>query len=310
MKGETIKVGLMSPFTGIASLYGEDISRAAAVACDEVNRDGGLLGRPLELVVVDDGSLPETAVPAAERLIDRHGCAALVGSLLSNARIAIATRVAEPRRIPYLNFSFYEGSIFSPYFFHFAALPNQQIANMIPYMETRFGPKMYFAGNNYEWPLGSIDAAKRALLAEGGEVVGEEYFELGQRDFRRLLERVEKSGADVFVPYGVGADQLALLRQFAERGLKAKIAVATGHFDELMAAHLPSSAREDIFSCSTYFMSIDSEENRRFLQRLAEQGELHAVMATGPTLERSSEIPPLAAILRVRAMIVREAELT
>lgn len=158
--GPPVFLGLMVPMTGLVRMYGPEIVMAGRIAAEEINENGGVLGRPLHLVVEDDGSLPDVAVKAAEKLIEVHQCPAIIGNLLSNARIAVSYRVAEPRRIPLLNFSFYEGSILSRYFFHFAALPNQQIAEMIPYMKKTFGPKMFFAGNNYEWPRGSIDAAK------------------------------------------------------------------------------------------------------------------------------------------------------
>ena len=158
MLGTPIKLGLMPPLTGLVRIYGPEISRAGQIACQEVNENGGVLGRPLELFIEDDGSLPESAVAAAEKLVIRDQCTAIIGNLLSNSRIAVAYRVVEPRKIPYLNFSFYEGSIASRYFFHFAALPNQQIERMIPYMREKYGPRMFFAGNNYEWPRGSINA--------------------------------------------------------------------------------------------------------------------------------------------------------
>jgi PAS domain S-box-containing protein len=260
----------MTPLSGVVELYGQEISRAAQIACQEVNESGGVLGRPLELVIEDDGSLPDSAVRAAAKLVDNH-CAAIIGNLLSNSRIAVAYRVAEPRRIPYLNFSFYEGSILSRYFFHFAALPNQQIDRMIPSMRSRFGPRMFFAGNNYEWPRGSIDAAKRSLESVGGEVVGELYYPIGtsRTDLQQLLETVERSGAHVFVPYFAGQDQINLLTLFTEMGLKGRMAVVMGHYDEMMASKLPSRVREGFYSSNTYFMTIDSAENRSYLQRLA-----------------------------------------
>lgn len=167
-KAAPIRLGLMPPLTGLVEMYGAEINHAAQIACDEINERGGVLGRPLQLIIEDDGSLPETAVPAALSLIEQHHCVAIIGNLLSNSRIAVANQVAEPKRIPLLNFSFYEGSISGRYFFNFAALPNQQINKMIPYMAQHYGLKMFFAGNNYEWPRGSIDAAKRSLKTLGG----------------------------------------------------------------------------------------------------------------------------------------------
>ncbi len=273
----------MPPLTGIVELYGPEITWAAKIACEEINRNGGVLGCALELVILDDGSLPDTAVHAANRLIDEYGCVAMIGNLLSNSRIAVSSLVSEPRKIPYLNFSFYEGSISGRYFFHFAALPNQQIDKMIPYMAENFGPKMFFAGNNYEWPRGSIDAAKRVLLKEGGEIVGEEYLSIGAplEEIERLLVQVSNSGADVFVPYFAGIDQIHLLTTFTRMGLKKRMAVVMGHYDEAMVNLLEPEVREGFFSSNTYFMSVDTPKNRRYLQMLADQEGVTAMHPQG-----------------------------
>lgn len=279
----SIRLGLLPPLTGLVEMYGPEIVRAARIACDEINAQGGVLGRPLELIIEDDGSLPDTAVPAAQRLIDVHGCAAIIGNLLSNSRIAVVAQVAEPKRIPLLNFSFYEGSISSRYFFHFAALPNQQIDKMIPFMARRYGLKMFFAGNNYEWPRGSIDAAKRALRQLSGDIVGEEYLPIGTStaEIDTLLEQVARSGADVFVPYFAGADQMMLLTRFAEKGLKRRMAVVMGHYDEMMVSHLPAAVREGLYSSNTYFMSLDTLANRQYLQQLQRQPGVDGIWPDG-----------------------------
>ena len=278
-----IRLGLMPPLTGLVALYGPEISWAGQIAVEEINAAGRLLGRPLELVIEDDGSMPDTAVAAAQRLLDTHGCAALIGNLLSNSRLAVVDRVAAIRRVPYLNFSFYEGSISSRYFFHFAALPNQQIARMIPYMAKRFGPKMFFAGNNYEWPRGSIDAAKRSLWALGGEVVGEDYLPIGlaPEPLEALLDDVAKSGADVFVPYFAGTDQIELLNRFARRGLKHKMAVVMGHYDEAMVRYLDPQVRVDLYSSNTYFMEVATALNQRYLERLRQHPQVDALWPAG-----------------------------
>ena len=280
---DSIRLGVMPPLSGLVEIYGQEISSAATIACREVNESGGVLGKPLELIIEDDGSLPESAVSAANTLVEHHHCVALVGNLLSNSRIAVAYRVAEPHRIPYLNFSFYEGSISSRYFFHFAALPNQQIDKMIPYMQKRYGPKMFFAGNNYEWPRGSIDAAKRILEKSQGTIVGEEYCPIGIAldDIERLLDVVSESGADVFVPYFAGIDQVHLLVAFTKRGLKKRMAVVMGHYDEVMASHLSPEVREGFYSSNTYFMNVATQENRRYKEQLLAQSGITGIWPNG-----------------------------
>ena len=145
---------------------------------------------------------------------------------------------------------------------------------MIPYMGLRYGLKMFFAGNNYEWPRGSIDAAKLSLKALGGYIVGEEYLPIGAsvKEIDALLEKVARSGADVFVPYFAGSDQITLLTRFTEMGLKKRMAVVMGHYDEVMVSHMPAHLREGFYSSNTYFMSVDTPENKRYLERLARYG--------------------------------------
>ena len=280
---EPIRLGLMPPFTGLVAIYGQEIVWAARLACQEINAAGGVLGRPLELIIEDDGSLPETAVPAARRLVDEHRCTAIIGNLLSNSRIAVAALVAEPQRIPYLNFSFYEGSIASRYFFHFAALPNQQIEKMIPFMVQRHGPKVFFAGSNYEWPRGSIDAAKRSLQDVNGEMVGEEYLPLGATadEIEKLLKQVARSGADLFAPYFAGTEQITLLTRFSELGLKRHMAVVMGHYDEMMMSRLPEQVRAGFYSTNTYFMSVDTPENRHYLETLSTKPGVSGIWPKG-----------------------------
>jgi ABC-type branched-subunit amino acid transport system substrate-binding protein len=278
-----IRLGLMPPLTGLVGLYGVEICNAARIACGEINATGGLLGRRLELIIEDDGSLPQTAVPAALRLVEQHHCDVIIGNLLSNSRIAVAAQVAEPKRIPYLNFSFYEGSISGRYFFNFAALPNQQIDKMIPRLAELHGLKMFFAGNNYEWPRGSIDAAKRSLIGLGGDILGEEYLPIGAslQDIDALLNKVARSGADVFVPYFAGEDQRHLLTRFTEMGLKKRMAVVMGHYDEMMVSQLPAHVREGFYSSNTYFMSVDTTVNRNYLEQLAHLPGISGIWPNG-----------------------------
>lgn len=283
MSEKPVRLGLLSPLSGLVEIYGLEICWAAQIACQEVNENGGVLRRPLELIIEDDGSLPESAVIAAKALVKKHRCVSIIGNLLSNSRISVAYQVAEPFEIPYLNFSFYEGSILSRYFFHFAALPNQQIDQMIPYMTDKYGPRMFFAGNNYEWPRGSIDAAKRTLLSINGEIVGEEYLPIGvsSEEIDRLLDKVSQAAPDIFSPCFAGADQVHLLTLFSEKGLKNRMAVVMGHYDEMMASQLSPEVRDGFYSSNTYFMTIDTPENQYYMDRLAALPEVNGIWPQG-----------------------------
>lgn len=278
-----LRIGLLAPFTGVVSMYGEEIERAARLAIQSVNEEGGVKGRPLELVVADDGSQPESAVSAAREMVQEHGCVALIGTLMSNSRIAVAERAAGPLRVPLLSFSSDEGGIDSPWFFNFAAVPNQQIESLVPYLMSRFGARFYFAGNNYGWPRGSIDAAKRVLNACGGEVVGEEYlpFAPTEQQVADLLSDVSTSGAQVFVPYFAGLDQISVLRAAQAAGVRDSIAIGMGHFDPVLAGMSTPEERAGLIVANTYFMGVDTPENEELLKRLSGSPEVTGLWPEG-----------------------------
>jgi len=278
---KTIRLGLMTPYTGVASLYGDEIANAGSIACEIINDKGGVLGKKLELIILDDGSMPETAIITANKLIDAYQCDAIIGNLLSNSRIDVAYKVSLPRKVIQLNFSFYEGSIITDYFFNFAALPNQQIQPLVNYLIEKHGMKFFFAGSNYEWPKGSIDVAKKILKEHGGEVVGEEYFNFGEEDPDGLLDRLMKSGANVFLPYFVGNDQITLLKKFVDLGLKNQIAVGMGHFDELMLSKMEEKYREGFYSSNSFFMSINNSQTKEYFEHLKKIKGINGIWPNG-----------------------------
>jgi len=83
------------------------------------------------------------------------------------------------------------------------------------------------------------------------------------------------------VPYFSGADQITLLTRFAELGLKKRMAVGMGHYDEIMASHLPPAVREGFYSSNTYFMTVDSAENRAMLRQIARHPGVNGLWPAG-----------------------------
>lgn len=275
-----IRIGIMPPLSGLGTLYGPELSWAAQIARSEINAAGGILGRPLEIVTADDGGLPETAVQTAERLLD-IGCLALVGNLPASTRVAVATRVAEPRETPYINCSFYEGSLYGRFFFSLGALPGQLIDRMIPHMARIVGPKMFFVGTNQEWQRASIDAAIRALSEAGGDALGTDFLAADTARIDQVLDRAQYSGTDVLVPFFEGDHQLELLTRFSQRGLKKHMSVAMCNFDEAIAARLPPEAREGLYSSASYFMSLETPANARFMAALSAQADVDGLWPAG-----------------------------
>lgn len=255
--------------TGPLRAYHQDLCWAARVAEDELNERGGLLGRRLEVVLLDEGATAEAAVTQATRALDEQGCFALVGCALASARTAVVRSVSEPRHVPFLSYSPSEGSTSGRYFFQLAGVPSQQIEAIIPWAIERLGPRVFLCGNELEWTRGSLEAAKRALLSAGGELVGEAYFPAGTPVFTEILQRLAKSGANTLVTFSVGDDQQRFLEQYAESGLKQRLATIVGQCSEATVCSLAPHVREGLYTVNSYFMTVESPEAHAYLERLA-----------------------------------------
>src|SRR6478672_11609252 len=99
---QTIKIGLVTALSGQSARAGEAITRGLAVAIDEINAKGGVLGRKLELLRRDDESIPAKGVIAARELYFKEKVAVLIGGLDSPVALAIVP-IANENKLPFMD---------------------------------------------------------------------------------------------------------------------------------------------------------------------------------------------------------------
>ncbi|RRO17656.1 hypothetical protein EIL87_10320 [Saccharopolyspora rhizosphaerae] len=122
-------------------------------------------------------------------------------------------------------------------------------------------------GNNYRWGHGAHAAGHRALEEVGGQVVGNEFVELGHLDFGRVIEEIERSGADCVLSTLVGADEVAFERQVWEAGLRTKWATLSLAMEESARERIGDDAAAGIWAALGYFEGLDTTENKALLGR-------------------------------------------
>src|SRR5580658_5796036 len=86
----TLRLGVLTPLTGAGSFDGPRMLKAMQAVATDINAAGGLLGRPIELVVEDDETNPEAAVRAAHKLIDVDRVPVIMGTWASAVTTAVA----------------------------------------------------------------------------------------------------------------------------------------------------------------------------------------------------------------------------
>ncbi len=221
---ESIKIGAVLPFSGGVELYGGQAKLGLDLAAKDINAGGGILGRPVELIYEDDKTDPAVAVAATRKLIERDGVLAVVGPITSRNLNAIAPAI-ESAKTPLLYATNYEGGKCSRYIFSFSTVPNQELAQLLPYMNRTFGNTYFLLGADRPWPQKMFEAAEPIIRKLGGRVVGKEFTTGTEADFAPLIALVAATKAKVLL-FALKGDGLNFIPQADDRGLLKTTTVA------------------------------------------------------------------------------------
>jgi urea transport system substrate-binding protein len=221
---DPIKVGAVLPFSGGVELYGRQAKLGLDLAAKEINAAGGILGRPVEVIYEDDKTDPDAAVAATRKLIENDGVVALVGPITSRNLNAMAPVVAS-LKTPLLYATNYEGGQCSRYIFSFSTVPNQELAQLLPYMNRTFGNTYFLLGADRAWPHKMFEAAEPIIRKLGGRVVGTEYTTGKETDFAPLIRRIAATKAKVLL-FALKGDGLNFIPQADDLGLLKNTTVA------------------------------------------------------------------------------------
>jgi urea transport system substrate-binding protein len=205
---EPIKIGAVLPFSGGVELYGRQAKLGLDLAAKDINAGGGILGRPVDVIYEDDKTDPAAAVDA----------------ITSRNLIAIAP-VVEAAKTPLLYATNYEGGQCSRYIFSFSTVPNQELAQLLPYMNRTFGKTYFLLGADRAWPHKMFEAAEPIIAKLGGRVVGKAFTTGKETDFAPLIARVAASKAKVLL-FALKGDGLNFIPQADDLGLLKHTAVA------------------------------------------------------------------------------------
>lgn len=265
---DPIKIGVPVGLSGANSVVAPSVVQAAELAVEEINAAGGVDGRPLELVVADDGSGAVGAQKAFDALVFRDEVDVLISMETSAARNA-GLPIVQKGRIPYIYTSFYEGRSCSPYLFVNAWVPEQQVPPVVDYQMKEGAKKFFLIGSDYAFGRGMLDFAEKYIGENGGEVVGEEYLPMDGTDWTAIISQLKNSGADALITSTAGgAPNVTLTKQL--RGAGVTIPYANLAVDEGTAKSMGGDA-EGILISASYITGIDSPENKAFLEAMKEK---------------------------------------
>jgi branched-chain amino acid transport system substrate-binding protein/urea transport system substrate-binding protein len=216
-----IEIGALLPFSGGVELYGEQAKLGIDLAAQEMNSQGGVLGHPLEIIYLDDGTRPDIALNGAHKLIDRDGALAVIGPITSQNLNAVA-QTMQDHKTPLLYATNYEGGQSGRYFFTLSTVPNQELGQLLPYMGQTFGKTFYLLGADRVWPHKMFEAAKPVLSKIGAKMRGKEYTIGQEKDFMPLITRIADSQATILILAWKGDGLKQFISQASDQGLLKK----------------------------------------------------------------------------------------
>jgi branched-chain amino acid transport system substrate-binding protein/urea transport system substrate-binding protein len=223
LAADPIRVGAVLPFSGGVELYGEQAKLGLDLAAREINAAGGILGRPLEVIYVDDKTRPASAESAMRSVID-SGVVAVIGPVTS-ANFNAIRPLAESTKTPLLYATNFEGGTCSRYIFSFSTVPNQDLGQLLPYVNEAVGNTYFLLGADRVWPHQMFDIAKPLIEKLGGKIVGTQYTQGTETDFTPLIKQVAAAKPKVLL-FALKGDGIDFIRQADDQGLFKDTTVA------------------------------------------------------------------------------------
>jgi urea transport system substrate-binding protein len=268
-----IRVGLLHSRTGPMAISELSMIDAEILAIDQLNAAGGLLGRPVEYIVADGKSDWPTFAREAERLIREEKVDVIFGCWTSASRKTVLPVVEANKHLLIYPMA-YEGLEYSQHVICTGASPNQQITPSISWAIRNLGAKkFYLVGSDYVWPHCVNEIAKDILKSVGADLAGENYLLFGTSDVNDVVADIVKSQPDVIISTVVGDTNRHFYQALGKAGIRSdKIPVISFAIaeDELRALLKDVSAEDLVghYSAWNYFQTVDTPENKRYLEAL------------------------------------------
>jgi urea transport system substrate-binding protein len=263
-----IQVGILHSQTGPMKISEESMRDAEVLALEEINAQGGLLGRRIEWIVADGRSDWPTFAQEAQRLVEQHKVSVIFGCWTSASRKSVKPVVEQNHHLLIYPMA-YEGLEQSPNIIYTGAAPNQQVIPAVTWCyETLKKRRFFLVGSDYIWPHCVNEIIKDHFKALGAELVGEAYLLFGGTDVEPLVKAIEKASPDIIISTVVGDSNKPFYERLQTAHiLPEQIPVLSFSIAEDELRKLPLRAMIGDYAAWDYFQTVDRPENRDFIRR-------------------------------------------
>ena len=285
----TTKIGVITSLTGSLAAFGEAHKNGYAIALDEINAKGGVLGKKIELDFYDDQSKPDQAVQGVSKLVDQDGVPIILGSYSSESTKAIVGTVTQ-RETPLVIPTATADNVMeskSPWVFRICAGATDYAKTTIAFLKANGAPKtMAIVYENTNFGQSNMKAMTAAAKEAGINLVAVESYEAKSPDYKAVLQRVKQANPDVVYFCSYLLDASTLMRQTREVDLNPKYYTSAG--TGFAAAEFPTDKgagknADFTFSVSQWLPSAKWAGSREFddeyFKRFKSHPQYHAMQA-------------------------------
>ena len=263
--GDTIKVGANFELTGNVANYGNATLEGLQLAIDEANEAGGINGKKIELVSVDDKSEAAESINAATKLIADDDVKVIVGPATTGLVLA-ETQTATDAKVPIIApcatspEATVENGKVKPYVFRSCFIDPQQGEVMATFAAKELKAKtaVIYVDNSSDYSKNLAKVFKEKFEAAGGKVVMEEAFLQKDQDFKATLTKLKTANADVMFVPAYYEEVGKIVKQAREMGINSAILGTDGWDDTKVVDIAGADALNNTFF-STHYSEKDAE---------------------------------------------------
>lgn len=259
-----IRIGVLHSLSGTMAVSEAPLVDAVRLAAEELNAAGGLLGRPIELVVADGRSDAAEFAVQAERLIVEEKVDALFACWTSSCRKAVKPVVEKHHHLMFYPLQ-YEGLEESPNIVYMGSVPNQQIIPGTRWALDNFGKRVYLIGSDYVFPRAANRIVRDLVATAHGTVLQERYLPLGTTDVAASVAEIRRLEPDVVLNTINGDSNLHFFRALHDAGLENTPVVSFSVAEQDLAAMSAAARHPAHYGVWSYFQSLTGDANGRFV---------------------------------------------
>ncbi|NUT10917.1 MAG: ABC transporter substrate-binding protein [Nonomuraea sp.] len=239
---DPIKVGLIVSLTGNYTPLGSEDKKAVELAVEQVNAQGGLNGRKVELVTRDDKTAPDQGIVAYNQI--KGDIDALIGPVFSNAALAVEP-LAQRDKMPYLSLAPAQEQVepIKSHIFVTPALSSMYAERYLQYIQAQGIKTVAVAWDSKSAYSVSGHKSMVALAPQYGVTIAvDEPYETTTSDFSPLFTHVRGSKADALVFWGSGAPGVTAAKQYAASGLRTPLFLTASQASKLWLEPMGAAA--------------------------------------------------------------------